>query len=102
MEVIHTDEKSFEKVVEKGLHLVDFYSPGCGPCRMLGPILDETQKDTDVQIVKVNVDENQGLAIQYGVMVVPTLIVFKDGEPVYADKGFKTKEQLLNMIEENK
>ena len=102
MEVIKTDENNFDKVVEKGITLVDFFSPGCGPCRMLGPILDDAQKETDVQIVKVNVDESQQLAMDFGVMVVPTLIVFKDGDPVVKDTGFKTKEQLLDLIDRAK
>ena len=102
MEVIYTNEDSFEKVVKDGVVLVDFFAEWCGPCKMIGPVLDQAQKETDVQIVKVNVEENQNLAMKYGVMGVPTLIVFKDGEPVSKKSGFMPKEHVLSFINENK
>ena len=102
MEVIYANEENFKEVVKEGTFLVDFFAPWCGPCKMIGPVLEEAQKETDVQIVKVDVDQNQELAMIYGVMGVPTLAIFKDGEPVTQRSGFMPKELILKFIEENK
>ena len=87
--------KHLEKIEEfneeiKGEVLVDFYADWCGPCKMLAPILEEI----DMNILKVNVDQFQELALKYGVMSIPTLIKFKNGEEIKKTIGFKTKEEL--------
>ena len=74
----------------KGEVLVDFYADWCGPCKMLVPILEQV----DMNVLKVNVDEFQELAIKYGVMSIPTLIKFKGGEEIKKTIGFKTKEEI--------
>ena len=77
-----TESNFKEEVLDaKGLVLADFWAPWCGPCRMVGPILEEIsrEKGDKVKIVKANVDENPGLAANYGVMSIPTMIIFKDG-----------------------
>jgi thioredoxin 1 len=97
--VIHTNEASFEKVIKDGVVLVDFYADWCGPCKMLAPILDELSEEVSAKIVKVNVDENPGLSQAFGIRSIPTMIVFKNGEPVDQIIGLVQKgalEQKLN------
>lgn len=88
-----------EEVLEyKGKVLVDFYADWCGPCKMLSPVLEEISKEVDTKICKVNVDNNQELAMEYRVMSIPTLIVFKDGKKELVSVGLKSKEEILEMI----
>ncbi|MBO5414642.1 MAG: thioredoxin [Bacilli bacterium] len=88
-----------EEVLDyKGTVLVDFYADWCGPCKMLSPVLEEISNETDIKICKVNVDENQALAMEYKVMSIPTLIVFKDGKKELVSVGLKSKEEILEMI----
>lgn len=88
-----------EEVLDyKGTVLVDFYADWCGPCKMLSPVLEEISNETDIKICKVNVDENQALAIEYKVMSIPTLIVFKEGKKELVSVGLKSKEEILEMI----
>lgn len=95
----------FEAKVLKfdGVTLVDFWAPWCGPCQMLGPVLEELGEELgdDAQIVKVNVDDEGELAAQFGVMSIPALKVFKGGEVVDEAVGVKPKEDLKELIERN-
>ncbi len=95
--MIHLDKEDFNDLIKEGFHLVDFYAEWCGPCRMLAPILEEIK---DIDIIKVDVDKHPSLAQKYGVMSIPTLIFFKDGEIVSQTLGFHTKEELDEMIKE--
>jgi thioredoxin 1 len=81
--------------------LVDFWAPWCGPCRMVAPIVDELSTEYDGKIVfyKLNVDDNQDTASQFGVMSIPTLIVFKNGKPVSNMVGFRPKAELKKNLE---
>jgi len=83
--------------------LVDFWAPWCGPCQSQGPILDELAKSIGdrAKIIKVNVDENSELAGQYGIMSIPVLKVFKDGEVVEELIGVHTFDQLMEVIEKH-
>ena len=101
MKVLNVTKDNFQKEVLESDRpvLVDFWASWCGPCRMLGPIVDEVAEDRDdIKVCKVNVDEESELAIQYRVMTIPTLIVFKNGEIANQSVGVRSKAQISEMI----
>ncbi|MFC7393711.1 thioredoxin [Scopulibacillus cellulosilyticus] len=103
MAIQNVTDQNFSEAISSGLVLVDFWAPWCGPCKMIAPVLEEVDSEMSdkVQIVKLNVDDNQNTASEYGVMSIPTLIVFKDGEIVDKVVGFQPKEALINVIEKH-
>ncbi|MBV9121188.1 MAG: thioredoxin [Chloroflexi bacterium] len=80
--------------------LVDFWATWCQPCRMVAPVVDEIASENSgkLKVVKLDVDENQNTAMQYGVSSIPTLILFKDGQPVERVVGFNPKERLMSKL----
>ena len=79
--------------------LMDFWAPWCGPCRMVVPLVEEIAKErSDIKVVKINVDEEQYLAMQFGVMSIPTLVVMKNGKIVNQVTGARPKAQILAML----
>lgn len=79
--------------------LIDFWAPWCGPCRMVVPLVEEIAKErSDIKVVKINVDEEQELAMQFGVMSIPTLVVMKNGKIVNQVAGARPKAQILAML----
>lgn len=97
---INTDEFNDLVIDKKEIILVDFYASWCGPCKMLAPILEEISKEVDVQICSVDVDDNFDLAKSYGVMSVPTLILFNNGVEVKRAIGLKNKDFILDMLKD--
>lgn len=91
--------EDFDSLVKEGVHVIDFYADWCGPCKMLGSILEEID---DVDIIKVNVDTYSDLANKFRIMSIPHLIFYKDGEIISSSVGFIDKETLLEKIEETK
>ncbi|MFD1957880.1 thioredoxin [Paenibacillus thailandensis] len=93
-------KENFAQSVENGVSLVDFWAPWCGPCKMQLPIIEElsTELEGKATIAKINVDEQPELASQFGVMSIPTLILFKDGQPVDKMVGVQSKDALKAKI----
>ena len=101
MKVLHIDKDNFHKEVlnsDKPV-LLDFFASWCGPCRMVGPILDEIAEEReDIKVCKVNIDEQPELASRYRIMTIPTLMVLKDGQIMEQSVGAKPKHQILAMV----
>ncbi len=100
-QVLHVDQTQFDQVVLESEVpvLVDFYADWCGPCRALAPALDQLAKDVpDAKVVKVNVDDNQELAIQYRINSIPALMVFKDGQIAARHAGLASLPQLKGLL----
>ncbi len=102
MPAIHFTDKDFEEKVlkGKGVYFVDFYAEWCGPCKQSEPIINEMSEEYKGKVVigKVNVDENQQTSGKYGVMSIPTVIIFKDGKEVERMSGFAGKEGYVKLI----
>ena len=100
MTVKLTDE-TFEQGVSEGPVLVDFWAEWCGPCQMLSPVLEELAEELrdQVTIAKLNIEENRETAAQFGIMSIPTMILFKDGKPVEKVMGFQPKAALKQYLE---
>lgn len=102
LKVIGKEEFNLEVTEKKGVVLVDFFATWCPPCKMLGPVLEEIANSrSEFDILKVNIDENQELALKYGVEVVPTMIIFKDGVKVDTLVGFMSKEAIVEKVQEH-
>lgn len=100
MSAVALTKDNFSQSVESGVSLVDFWAPWCGPCKMQLPIVEELAGELAGQatIAKINVDEEPELASQFGVMSIPTLILFKDGQPVDKMVGLQSKDALKTKI----
>lgn len=102
MEVLHLTQENFEKEVLQSEVpvLVDFWATWCGPCKMMAPVVDEIAKEVGetVKVAKVDIDENTNLATKYGVMSIPTFIVFKQGKAICSSVGVQSKEDIMAML----
>ena len=96
-------DSTFEEEVIKSANpvMVDFWAPWCGPCRMVAPIVEELAEEYDgkVEFVKLNTDDNPNTAVKYGIRSIPTLLVFKGGEPVGQIVGFRPKSDLKERLD---
>ena len=103
MSIVHVNNDNFESDVLKSDKpvLVDFWAEWCGPCKMIAPILEEisTEYDDRLQIAKVDVEENQAIAMQFGIRSIPTLMIFKDGVVQAQHVGMLSKDQLSQLLE---
>ncbi|PLT32342.1 thioredoxin [Bacillus sp. V5-8f] len=100
MAIVHATDQSFNNETGEGLVLADFWAPWCGPCKMIAPVLEELDSEMSdkLKIVKIDVDENQETAGKFGVMSIPTLLLFKNGEVVDKVVGFQPKEALAELV----
>jgi thioredoxin 1 len=98
--LIITDDSFNEVVSTNDLVLVDFWAEWCGPCKKLSPILDEISNDTSLLVGKLNVDENPAKMQEYSVHSIPTMVLFKSGQPVKTIVGAKPKHLLLKELSE--
>ena len=101
MAVLELNAENFENEVLKSdkTVLVDFWASWCGPCRMLSPVVDEiAEEHPELKVCKVNVDEQEELAMRYSIMSIPTLIVFRNGELIKQNAGVLPKQAILDMV----
>lgn len=96
MGLIHYED-GFDKLIEKEA-IVDFYATWCGPCKMFGPVFEDASLKNDINFVKVDVDKYSEIAREYGVMTIPTVILFKDGVEVKRNIGFMSEEELSKFL----
>ena len=104
MSVLNVTSENYESEILKSEKtvLIDFYADWCGPCKMMSPVIDEIAEEMkeNVKVGKVNVDENQDLAMEYGVMSIPTIVVLKNGEVQKTFVGVTDKEEIKNALNE--
>lgn len=96
-----TDQNFEQEVIKADIPvLVDFWASWCGPCRMLGPILEELAKDMEgkIKVAKINIDENQAIPSSFGVLSIPTMMIFKNGKVISTQVGLLPKDSLENWI----
>jgi len=95
--LINYKDNNFNEIIKNKV-LVDFYATWCGPCKMLSPVLEELSKEIDIDIVKIDVDENNNLAKEYGIMSIPCLILFENGKEIKRNLGFMPKEKIKEFV----
>lgn len=94
----HITEKDFDEVLKKDRVLVDFYATWCGPCKMLGMVMEKYDKKEKIDIVKIDVDNAPNLSNKYKVLSIPTLIIFENGKEVKRTMGFMSEEELEKWV----
>lgn len=104
MAIVQGTDSNFQQEIANGVVLVDFWAAWCGPCKMIAPVLEEVDAEIggEVKVVKVDVDNNQATAGEYGIMSIPSLLLFVDGELKAKTAGFMPKDALIDFINDNK
>jgi thioredoxin 1 len=97
---VELDNDNFEATIAEGVTMVDFWAPWCGPCRMIAPVIEELAEDFEgtATIAKVNTDEQQDIAVKYGIRSIPSILFFKDGEMVDQMVGAASKDAFADKI----
>ena len=90
--------EDFENEIKEGVVLIDFYADWCGPCQMLSPNIEAVEQETGIKVIKVDVDAIPELARMFGIMSIPTILLYKDGKLEKRDLGYKTIDELRNFI----
>ncbi len=102
MEIVNLNSENFKQEVleESKTVLIDFWAEWCMPCKMMAPVVDEIakEKEADLKVAKVNIDENEDLAMEYNVMSIPTFIIIKQGKEVARTIGVQAKEEILKLL----
>ncbi len=105
-QIVMLNEEGFQEAIGRGKVLVDFYADWCGPCRMLSPVLETVASDSEVQkhatVAKIDIDAAQGIASNYNVTSIPTLILFQDGKELRRIVGLRDANSIKHFIIENK
>ena len=98
--LIHLKDEDFKEEINSGVVLVDFYADWCGPCKMISPIIEELANErSDIKFIKVNVDKFDDLSREFGIMSIPTILIFKEGELVNKNVGFVSKEIIEGWLD---
>ena len=97
---VELNNSNFEEAIKEGVTMVDFWAPWCGPCRMIAPVVEELAEDFEgkATIAKVNTDEEQDIAVKYGIRSIPSILFFKDGEQVDQMVGAASKDAFADKI----
>lgn len=92
-------EEEIKEIIKKELVLIDFYAEWCGPCQLMAEELEQLSKENDkVEIIKIDVDKFQKLAMEYGIMSIPTIIIYKNGKETNKNIGYLSKEEIKNLL----
>lgn len=95
---INKDEFQAEVLNNNGIVIVDFFATWCGPCKMLAPVLENIEERTGIKTVKVNIDEEPAFSTENNVEVVPTVIIYKDGQKVNRFEGYREEDEILDIL----
>lgn len=103
MAIVELNDQNFQSEVSSGIVLADFWAPWCGPCKMIAPVLEEMDSEIggQIKIGKINVDHNPNTTAHFGVMSIPTLLLFKEGQVVEKIVGFQPKERLVSLVKDH-
>ena len=100
MSVIHLENENFEELIKNKKVVVDFYATWCGPCKMFGPVFEKVSNESSITFIKIDVDAHEDIARKYGVMSIPTLILFENGQELKKTIGFMPKDKIKEFIED--
>ena len=96
---LELNDNNFDATIKEGISVIDFWAPWCGPCKMMAPVVDKlATNNPDLKVGKVDIDESPQIAQKYNVMSIPTIIIFKDGEPVDQTVGVVNEKALMTKI----